>query len=203
MHKHRRTAQEMKRRVMRLELGIQEPRSRLPKLQRVIFFVFSYQNNVFSRKHLANKGRKCSWNISTFHWNPIVYTAKVRVKRTSYARPAGCSNVHRWNLQTYMCHFYKPSNLARSLSQCKVSTVILYYRRDRALTLNKEVRNQTAVEQPSCNGSGDKHNLWESSAFKLIASMSMLILFTLAKRWTLTVSFLLTENPDVHVWISR
>ena len=93
------------------------------------FFVFSYQNNVFSRKHLANKGRKCSWNISTFHWNPIVYTAKVRVKRTSYARPAGCSNVHRWNLQTYMCHFYKPSNLARSLLQCKVSTVILYYRR--------------------------------------------------------------------------
>ncbi|CAD6231749.1 unnamed protein product [Miscanthus lutarioriparius] len=92
LHKHRRTAQEMKRRVMRLELGIQEPRSRLPKLQR------------------------------------------------------------------------------------------LREKRDRALTLNKEVRNQTAVEQPSCSGSGDKHNLWESSAFKLIASMSMLILFTLAKR---------------------
>ncbi|CAD6238765.1 unnamed protein product [Miscanthus lutarioriparius] len=92
LHKHRRTAQEMKRRVMRLELGIQEPRSRLPKLQR------------------------------------------------------------------------------------------LREKRDRALTLDKEVRNQTAVEQPSCNGSGDKHNLWESSAFKLIASMSMLILFTLAKR---------------------
>ncbi|EES00611.2 hypothetical protein BDA96_03G146400 [Sorghum bicolor] len=91
LDKHRRTAQEMKRRVTRLELSIQEPRSRLPKFQR------------------------------------------------------------------------------------------LREKRNRALTL-KEVRNQTAVEQPTCSGSGDKHNLWESSAFKLIASMSMLVLFTLAKR---------------------
>ncbi|XP_062208929.1 nuclear envelope-associated protein 2-like isoform X2 [Phragmites australis] len=88
LDKHRRTVQELKRKVLKLEFGLQEPRSRLWKLQRI---------------------RK---------------------------------------------------------------------KRDKSLKL----RNQVAVEQPSGGGSGDKHNLWESSVFKLIASMSMLALFTLAKR---------------------
>ncbi|TKW12337.1 hypothetical protein SEVIR_5G029600v4 [Setaria viridis] len=54
-------------------------------------------------------------------------------------------------------------------------------KRSKALTL-KELRNQAAMEQPSGGGSGDKQNLGKSSGFKLIASMSMLVLFILAKR---------------------
>ncbi|XP_035822106.1 nuclear envelope-associated protein 2 isoform X4 [Zea mays] len=51
-----------------------------------------------------------------------------------------------------------------------------------AQELKRRLRNQMAVQQPTCSGSGEKRNLWESSAFKLIASVSMLVLFTLANR---------------------
>ncbi|OEL25667.1 hypothetical protein BAE44_0013313, partial [Dichanthelium oligosanthes] len=94
LDKHRRIVQELKRRILKLEFCLKEPRSRLWKLRRI------------------------------------------RAKR--------------------------------------VKTLAL-----------KELKNQADMEQqqqPRGGGSGDKHNLWGSSGFKLIASMSMLVLFTLAKR---------------------
>lgn len=52
-------------------------------------------------------------------------------------------------------------------------------RRDKAL---KELRDQLAMKQQSRGGSFDKQNFWESSSFKIIVSMSMLVLVVFAKR---------------------
>ncbi|KAJ8620421.1 hypothetical protein MRB53_028950 [Persea americana] len=52
-------------------------------------------------------------------------------------------------------------------------------RRDKAL---KELRDQLAMKQQSGGGSFDKQNFWESSSFKIIVSMSMLVLVVFAKR---------------------
>ncbi|KAL3538342.1 hypothetical protein ACH5RR_001708 [Cinchona calisaya] len=52
-------------------------------------------------------------------------------------------------------------------------------RRDRAL---KELRDQLATKQQSLPGSIEKQNFWETSGFKIVASMSMLILVLFSKR---------------------
>ncbi|KAF5194922.1 Nuclear envelope-associated protein [Thalictrum thalictroides] len=52
-------------------------------------------------------------------------------------------------------------------------------RRDKAL---KELRDQLATKQQGEGGNFDKQNFWESSSFKLVASMSMLILVIFSKR---------------------
>ncbi|KAL5700640.1 hypothetical protein ACHQM5_026061 [Ranunculus cassubicifolius] len=52
-------------------------------------------------------------------------------------------------------------------------------RRDKAL---KELREQLATKQQGESGNSDKQNFWESPSFKLVASMSMLILVVFAKR---------------------
>ncbi|KAL0454578.1 UNVERIFIED_CONTAM: Nuclear envelope-associated protein 2 [Sesamum latifolium] len=46
-------------------------------------------------------------------------------------------------------------------------------RRDKAL---KELRDQLAAKQPSPPPISEKHNFWETSGFKIVVSMSMLIL---------------------------
>ncbi|XP_058083609.1 nuclear envelope-associated protein 2-like isoform X2 [Magnolia sinica] len=53
-------------------------------------------------------------------------------------------------------------------------------RRDKAL---KELRDQLAMKQ-QCGGgcTNDKQNFWESSGFKIVVSMSMLVLVVFAKR---------------------
>lgn len=52
-------------------------------------------------------------------------------------------------------------------------------RRDKAL---KELRDQLAMKQQGGGGTADKQNFWESSGFKIIVSMSMLVLVVFAKR---------------------
>ncbi|KAE8702685.1 hypothetical protein F3Y22_tig00110482pilonHSYRG00639 [Hibiscus syriacus] len=53
-------------------------------------------------------------------------------------------------------------------------------RRDKAL---KEFRDQLAAKQQSAAGVGsEKQNFWESSGFKIVVSMSMLILVVFSKR---------------------
>ncbi|RWR95168.1 nuclear envelope-associated protein 2-like protein isoform X1 [Cinnamomum micranthum f. kanehirae] len=52
-------------------------------------------------------------------------------------------------------------------------------RRDKAL---KELRDQLAMKQQGGGGNLDKQNFWESSSFKIIVSMSMLVLVVFAKR---------------------
>ncbi|OVA16662.1 hypothetical protein BVC80_1543g96 [Macleaya cordata] len=52
-------------------------------------------------------------------------------------------------------------------------------RRDKAL---KELRDQLATKQHGGVGAIDKQNFWESSGFKFVASMSMLVLVVFAKR---------------------
>ncbi|XP_011092202.1 myosin-11 [Sesamum indicum] len=52
-------------------------------------------------------------------------------------------------------------------------------RRDKAL---KELRDQLAAKQPSAPLSSEKHNFWETSGFKIVVSMSMLILVMFSKR---------------------
>ncbi|KAI3946832.1 hypothetical protein MKW98_003395 [Papaver atlanticum] len=46
----------------------------------------------------------------------------------------------------------------------------------------KELRDQLATKQQGLFGGGDKQNFWESSGFKFVASMSMLILVVFSKR---------------------
>ncbi|ONK63077.1 uncharacterized protein A4U43_C07F11170 [Asparagus officinalis] len=52
-------------------------------------------------------------------------------------------------------------------------------RRDKAL---KELRDQVAMKQQNGGGSNGKQNFWESSGFKVIVSMSMLILVAFSRR---------------------
>ncbi|KAJ4968626.1 hypothetical protein NE237_015327 [Protea cynaroides] len=52
-------------------------------------------------------------------------------------------------------------------------------RRDKAL---KELRDQLAMKQQEGGLGTEKQNFWESSGFKIVASMSMLILVVFAKR---------------------
>ncbi|KAJ4843574.1 hypothetical protein Tsubulata_045301 [Turnera subulata] len=53
-------------------------------------------------------------------------------------------------------------------------------RRDRAL---KELREQLAAkEQPVVVGTSEKQNFWETSGFKVVASMSMLVLVVFSRR---------------------
>ncbi|GMH07708.1 hypothetical protein Nepgr_009548 [Nepenthes gracilis] len=52
-------------------------------------------------------------------------------------------------------------------------------RRDNAI---KELRDQLATKQQGAAESGDKHNFWESSGFKILVSVSMLILVVVSKR---------------------
>lgn len=52
-------------------------------------------------------------------------------------------------------------------------------RRDKAL---KELRDQLATKQQGGDLGGEKQNFWESSGFKVVVSMSMLILVLFSKR---------------------
>ncbi|KAA8545305.1 hypothetical protein F0562_020089 [Nyssa sinensis] len=52
-------------------------------------------------------------------------------------------------------------------------------RRDKAL---KELRDQFATKQQGGDASTEKQNFWESSGFKIVVSMSMLILVLISKR---------------------
>ncbi|XP_043723163.1 nuclear envelope-associated protein 2-like isoform X2 [Telopea speciosissima] len=52
-------------------------------------------------------------------------------------------------------------------------------RRDKAL---KELRDQLAMKQQGAGLGAEKQNFWESSGFKVVVSMSMLILVVFAKR---------------------
>ncbi|XP_008790504.1 nuclear envelope-associated protein 2-like [Phoenix dactylifera] len=52
-------------------------------------------------------------------------------------------------------------------------------KRDKAL---KELRDQLAMKQQNGAGCNDKQNFWESSGFKIVVSMSMLVLAVCAKR---------------------
>ncbi|KAL0412861.1 UNVERIFIED_CONTAM: Nuclear envelope-associated protein 2 [Sesamum radiatum] len=52
-------------------------------------------------------------------------------------------------------------------------------RRDKAL---KELRDQLAAKQPSPPPISEKQNFWETSGFKIVVSMSMLILVMFSKR---------------------
>lgn len=52
-------------------------------------------------------------------------------------------------------------------------------RRDKAI---KELKDQLATKQQGEIGNIGKQNFWESPSFKVVASMSMLILVVFAKR---------------------
>ncbi|KAG6534709.1 nuclear envelope-associated protein 2-like [Zingiber officinale] len=52
-------------------------------------------------------------------------------------------------------------------------------KRDKAI---KELKDQLAMRQQNCSNCGDRLNFWESQGFKVIASMSMLVLVVFAKR---------------------
>lgn len=52
-------------------------------------------------------------------------------------------------------------------------------RRDKAL---KELRDQLAAKQPGFPPTSEKQNFWETTGFKIVVSMSMLILVMLSKR---------------------
>lgn len=52
-------------------------------------------------------------------------------------------------------------------------------RRDKAL---KELRDQLAAKQQGETVSGEKQNFWETSGFKIVVSMSMLVLVVFSKR---------------------
>ena len=52
-------------------------------------------------------------------------------------------------------------------------------RRDKAL---KELRDQLATKKEGGDMGGEKQNFWESSRFKIVVSMSMLILVVFSKR---------------------
>ncbi|XAR52753.1 hypothetical protein NMG60_11020985 [Bertholletia excelsa] len=52
-------------------------------------------------------------------------------------------------------------------------------RRDNAL---KELRDQVAIKQQSGTAGVQKQNFWETSSFKIVASMSMLVLVVFSKR---------------------
>jgi F0F1-type ATP synthase assembly protein I len=52
-------------------------------------------------------------------------------------------------------------------------------RRDRAL---KELRDQLAAKQQNEALGAEKQNFWETSGFKMVVSMSMLILVVFSKR---------------------
>ena len=52
-------------------------------------------------------------------------------------------------------------------------------RRDKAL---KELRDQLAAKQQSAAMGAEKQNFWESSGFKIVVSMSMVILVVFSKR---------------------
>lgn len=52
-------------------------------------------------------------------------------------------------------------------------------RRDKAL---KELNDQLATKQHGGDWGSEKQNIWESSGFKVVVSMSMLILVLFSKR---------------------
>lgn len=54
-------------------------------------------------------------------------------------------------------------------------------RRDKAL---KDLRDQLAAKEQSTHygASNEKNNFWESSSFKIVVSMSMLVLVMFSKR---------------------
>ncbi|WOL10229.1 cingulin-like protein 1 [Canna indica] len=52
-------------------------------------------------------------------------------------------------------------------------------KRDKAI---KELKDQLAAQQRYCANCNDKHNFWESQGFKIVASMSMLVLVVFSKR---------------------
>ncbi|KAK8651582.1 hypothetical protein V6N13_141180 [Hibiscus sabdariffa] len=52
-------------------------------------------------------------------------------------------------------------------------------RRDKAL---KELRDQLAAKQQSAGVGGEKQNFWETSGFKIVVSMSMLVLVVFSRR---------------------
>lgn len=51
--------------------------------------------------------------------------------------------------------------------------------RDKAL---KELRDQLAAKKQSATMSAEEQNFWETSGFKIVVSMSMLILVVFSKR---------------------
>ncbi|KAF9592650.1 hypothetical protein IFM89_016307 [Coptis chinensis] len=113
LEKHRRTDQELKKRVLKLEFCLQEARSQTRKLQRRIV--------------------------------------------------SGLSLPWIWG-----------SNRPFGINSKKTGE-----RRDKAL---KELKDQLATKQQEESGNIGKENFWESSGFKLVVSMSMLILVVFAKR---------------------
>ena len=52
-------------------------------------------------------------------------------------------------------------------------------KRDKAI---KELRDQLAMKQQIGAGCNDKQKFWDSSGFKIVVSMSMLVLVVFAKR---------------------
>ena len=52
-------------------------------------------------------------------------------------------------------------------------------KRDKAI---KELRDQVTGKQLNESGSGEKQNFWDTSGFKIVVSMSMLILVVVSKR---------------------
>ncbi|MBA0751988.1 hypothetical protein Gogos_000869 [Gossypium gossypioides] len=78
------------------------------------------------------------------------------------------------------------ANLFRSLFELFIVLIqspetlfIMGERRDKAL---KELRDQLAAKQQSGGVGAEKQNFWETSGFKIVVSMSMLILVVFSKR---------------------
>ncbi|GFZ09626.1 hypothetical protein Acr_21g0002250 [Actinidia rufa] len=72
-----------------------------------------------------------------------------------------------------------PKDAFICLSSVQHSQFAMGDRRDKAL---KELRDQLATRKQGGDMGGEKQNFWESSGFKIVVSMSMLILVVFSKR---------------------
>lgn len=75
---------------------------------------------------------------------------------------------------------------------CTINWLFLFIiqmgeRRDKAI---KELRDQLAAKKQAISeANNDKQNFWETSSFKVVVSMSMLILVVFSKRWNKRVDW--------------
>lgn len=158
LEKQRKADQELKKRVLKLEFCLQEARSQTRKLQRVLFFSLQSLETGFLHPLLSL--------LHYLRWKLKIYSRVL--DRIELLKERKTNNHQILHVQ-YVVN-------SRMLCSEQMGD-----RRDKAL---KELRGQlSAKHQGDSPGGSSKQNFWETPRFKIVVSMSMLVLVIFSRRW--------------------
>ncbi|KAL5981667.1 hypothetical protein ACLOJK_015730 [Asimina triloba] len=174
LEKHRRADRELKKRVVKLESCLQEAqelKERVVKLESCIQEAPELKERVVKLESCLQEAQELKERVKLECCLQEGQELKERVKLESCLQEAQELKERVVKLESCLQEARSQMRLLQKMGE----------RRDRAL---KELQEQLAMKQESvgCGPPVDKQNFWESSRFKFVVSMSMLVLVIVAKR---------------------